>query len=70
MRSEIEGHDGSGYIVHRELEELSPYSKAAVSVCDDDILDVVAKTRQVSMRDHHREADDAAFMSNDVDLGR
>ena len=60
---------GSGYIVHRELEQPSSDPEAAVFARDDNVFDVVAQTGQMSMRDHHREADDPAIMANDVDLG-
>ena len=69
VRSEIEGDHGSGTSFIAEPSSCRPDTEAAVFAGDDDILDVVAQTGQMSMRHHHREADDPGIMANDVDLG-
>ncbi len=67
VRSQIERHHRSGNVIHGELEQPSTQPEAAMFLRDHDILHVVAKAGQVSMRDHHREADDVAAVTSDVD---
>ena len=67
MGSKIERHHAPGDVLHRKLEQSPTQPEPPVLLRDHDILYVVAKTWEVSVRNHHRESDDPAAVPSDVD---
>ena len=69
MRSKIEGEHLAGRVGHRRRKQRAGDAIPTKRLVDDDILDVIPKPRDVTMRDQETEADDRVLDARDVHAG-